>query len=68
MTVDKVQEKDKAKKDINWRILVQQSEREIKQLQARISRLRKSLTFFNEQADSGVTFPIKEIARHRDLS
>jgi hypothetical protein len=68
MTVDNVQEKDKAKKDINWTILVRQSEREIKQLQARISRLRKSLTFFQKQADSGVPFPLEKIARHQHLS
>jgi hypothetical protein len=68
MTVDKVQEKDKAKKDMNWTILVRQSEREIKQLQARILRLRKSLFFFKKQSDSGVPFPVEKIARHSHLS
>lgn len=68
MPVDKIQKKDKAKKDMNWTILERQSEREIKQLQARLKKLRKSLKFFKKQADSGIPFPIDKIARHAHLS
>jgi hypothetical protein len=68
MRVDKLQQKDKAKKDANWTILAEHAKREIKRLQKQVYRLRKSFVFFNEQYESGVEFPAKKITRHQDLS
>lgn len=68
MTTDKLQKKEKAKKDTNWTILAKQAEREIKHLQARMKKLHKSFVFFKKQEELGIPFPIEKIARHVDLS
>lgn len=68
MSVDKLQQKDKAKKDANWTILAEDAKREIKRLQKQVYKLRKSFICFTQQYESGVEFPAKEITRHSDLS
>jgi hypothetical protein len=68
MSVDKLQQKDKAKKDANFVILAEDAKREIKRFQKQVYKLRKSFIFFNEQYESGVEFPAKKITRHSDLS
>jgi hypothetical protein len=68
MSVDKLQQKDKANKDANWSILAEHAKSEMKRLQKQVYRLRKSFIFFNQQYESGVQFPVKKTTRHVDLS
>lgn len=64
MSTDNVNGKTKANQDINWGVLIEHSESEIKVLQRRIEQLRKSSVFFKKQQSSGVPFPIKKRSRH----
>jgi hypothetical protein len=68
MSIDSVNEKEKAKQDINWSTLIEHSEAEIKACRDKIKTLTKSLVFFKKQADSGIPFPLKKDARHKELS
>jgi len=43
--------------NITWNILIQESEAQIKELEDKVSLLRKSLTYFRKQEKSGIQFP-----------
>lgn len=68
MGLDKVNSKDKPKKDTNWTDLIEYSETEIKTYQEKIRSVRKSLHFFKKQAQSGVPFTLEKDHRHKELS
>jgi hypothetical protein len=68
MSRDISQEKDKAKVDINWKVLIEHSESQIKHLQERLKAIRKSLSYFRKQEDCDVPFPTGKYGRHKELS
>jgi len=61
MRVDKVKENQQAETtigvDITWNKLIFDAEREIDSCKDKISKLRKSLTFFKKQKSLGLEFP-----------
>jgi hypothetical protein len=68
MTRDTVQRKRGVKKDEKWTVFIEQANAEIKRLQRRIYALRKSLIFFNKQAEEGIPFPSQMEHRHKEIS
>jgi len=68
MSTDNVNGKSKANQDINWDVLIEHSESEIKVLERRINDLRKSSSFFKKQASNGVPFPTPDHNRHKKIS
>ena len=68
MSRDNVNNKEKPKQDINWNVLIEDSEREINICQNRLQTLRKSLSFFKKQAHSRVPFPLGKDRRHEETS
>ena len=68
MSRDNVNGKEKSKQDINWNVLIEDSEREIGVCQNRLANLRKSLFFFKKQTFFGIPFPLKKDGRHKRTS
>jgi hypothetical protein len=68
MSRDNYKHEKNTKKDINWIVLIQHTEAEIKTYSEKLSSLRKSLNFFKKQDSLGVPFPVPERGRHKDLS
>jgi len=68
MSTSDVNIEKKAKKDIDWDALIDHCKAEIKANQEKIKTLSKSLFFFEQQAQSGVPFPLKKDSRHKEIS
>jgi uncharacterized protein (DUF342 family) len=65
MSIDNVNGEQKIKKDITWEELIEHSEAQIRACRERISKLRKSLTFFKKLAKEGVPFPTPSRSRQK---
>ena len=68
MSIDMSTSEQKTNQDITWQDAIDQSESEIRVYQARIKKLRKSLTFFKKKASSGEPFPQTKAHRHKEIS
>lgn len=68
MSRDNVNREQNQKTDINWKLLIEHSEAEIKVCLAKVKALRKSCSFFKKQAGLGIPFPLQKEGRHKEIS
>lgn len=67
MSRDKSNRESKAKQDSTWYLCIEKAKSEIIACQKRLYALRKSIQFFEIQANSGISFPLPK-DRHKKLS
>jgi hypothetical protein len=68
MSSREVNSEQNVKKDPKWMELIASCESAIEAYSEKIKRLRKSIVFFTEQANTGVPYPTPNSSRHKELS